>query len=70
MEVGYALNLDTEGQAVNATIYRQLVGSLIYLITTRPDISYSVGVISRFMQELKISHCNCCKKNSQILERC
>ncbi|GLJ07318.1 hypothetical protein SUGI_0064280 [Cryptomeria japonica] len=36
---------------VDATLYRQLVGSLIYLTHTRPDISFAVGMVSRFMQE-------------------
>ncbi|KAE8669328.1 tir-nbs resistance protein [Hibiscus syriacus] len=31
----------------DATMYRQLIGSLIYLTLTRPDISYAVGVMSR-----------------------
>ncbi|KAK3007585.1 hypothetical protein RJ639_013330 [Escallonia herrerae] len=31
----------------DATMYRQLVGSLIYLTLTRPDISYAIGVMSR-----------------------
>eukprot|EP00253_Pinus_taeda_P016950 PITA_16950 len=35
----------------DATKYRQLVGSLIYLTTTRPDISFVVGILSRFMQK-------------------
>eukprot|EP00253_Pinus_taeda_P009855 PITA_09855 len=30
----------------DATKYRQLIGSLIYLITTRPDISFAVGILS------------------------
>eukprot|EP00253_Pinus_taeda_P015412 PITA_15412 len=34
----------------DATKYRQLVGSLNYLATTRPDISFSVGILSGFMQ--------------------
>lgn len=40
----------------DATMYRQLVGSLIYLTLTRPDISYTVGVMSRYMQNPKKSH--------------
>ncbi|KAE8725578.1 PLAC8 family protein [Hibiscus syriacus] len=40
----------------DATIYRQLVGSLIYLTLTRSDISYAVGVMSRYMQNLKKPH--------------
>nr|XP_017221153.1 PREDICTED: uncharacterized mitochondrial protein AtMg00810-like [Daucus carota subsp. sativus] len=40
----------------DSSMYRQIVGSLIYLTITRPDISYSVGVISRYMQNPKKSH--------------
>nr|CAN79780.1 hypothetical protein VITISV_041885 [Vitis vinifera] len=40
----------------DATMYRQLVGSLLYLTLTRPDISYAVGVMSRYMQNPKKSH--------------
>ncbi|KAE8656488.1 Detected protein of unknown function [Hibiscus syriacus] len=40
----------------DATMYRQLVGSLIYLTLTRPDISYAVGVMTRYMQNPKKPH--------------
>ncbi|KAH9726925.1 hypothetical protein KPL70_008466 [Citrus sinensis] len=40
----------------DASMYRQLVGSLIYLTLTQPDISYAVGVMSRYMQNPKKSH--------------
>ena len=33
------------------TKYKKLVGSLIYLTTTRPDISFVVGILSRFMHQ-------------------
>ncbi|RDX77511.1 putative mitochondrial protein, partial [Mucuna pruriens] len=36
--------------------YRRLVGKLIYLIITRPDISFAVGVVSQFMQAPCIDH--------------
>ncbi|KAL0549968.1 hypothetical protein IC582_014463 [Cucumis melo] len=38
------------------TMYHRLVGSLIYLTLTRPDISYSVGVVSHYMQNSKKPH--------------
>ncbi|XP_076888418.1 uncharacterized protein LOC143538844 [Bidens hawaiensis] len=47
---------DEEGEPIDATEYRRIIGSLRYLTHTRPDLSYSVGVASRFMQEPKQSH--------------
>ncbi|KAK3006344.1 hypothetical protein RJ639_017493 [Escallonia herrerae] len=42
--------------------FRQLVGSLIYLTITRPEIAYSVGVVSQFMDKPQISHLNAAKR--------
>lgn len=47
---------DEGGQLVSASEYRCLVGSLRYLTHTRPDISYAVGVVSRFMEKPTIKH--------------
>ncbi|BBG94373.1 transposable element gene [Prunus dulcis] len=43
----------SESGAVNmdATEYKQLVGSLLYLTATRPDLMYAVGLISRYMEK-------------------
>ncbi|KOM28000.1 hypothetical protein LR48_Vigan477s002700 [Vigna angularis] len=38
--------------------YRRLVGKLIYLTITRPDLSYPVGVVSQFMQNPHVDHWN------------
>jgi hypothetical protein len=40
----------------DATLYRQLVGSLIYLTVTRPDISYAVHLVSQFMASPRSTH--------------
>ena len=50
------LDSDSDGKDVDATTFKQLVGSLRYLCNTRPDICYSVGMVSRFMSKPKWSH--------------
>eukprot|EP00253_Pinus_taeda_P022157 PITA_22157 len=52
----------------DATKYRQLVGSLIYLTTTRPDISFAVGILSRFMQKPCERHWSATKRVLRYLK--
>ena len=52
---------------VDITRYRQVIGKLIYLMTcTRPDISYSIGVLARFMQDPRELHWRCLKRILKI----
>lgn len=52
------LKLSKEGTTVlvDATEYRSLVGSLRYLVHTRPNISFAVGFVSRFMEKPRLEH--------------
>jgi hypothetical protein len=50
MEERLKLSRDSTAEEVDATQYRRLVGSLRYLAHTRPDLEFSVGYVSRFMQ--------------------
>ena len=34
---------------VDSTLYRQLIGSLLYLTHSRPDLSFSIGRVARYM---------------------
>ena len=52
----------------DATKYRQLVGSLNYLTTTRPDISFVVGILSRFMQKPCEGHWSAAKRVLRYLK--
>ena len=54
--LGTKLTKNGDEPAVNNTLYKQLVGSLMYLTTTRPDLMYVVSLISRFMESPKDSH--------------
>eukprot|EP00253_Pinus_taeda_P026487 PITA_26487 len=47
---GAKLSATCTSPEVDATLYRQLVGRLLYLTHNRSDISFDVGLIARFMQ--------------------
>jgi len=44
------------GHSINKEKYQRLVGRLIYLCHTRPDISYAVSVVSRYMHDPRSKH--------------
>ncbi|XP_058195078.1 secreted RxLR effector protein 161-like [Rhododendron vialii] len=55
IELNHHLSGDM-GEGTDKERYQRLVGRLIYLAHTRLDITYAVGVVSRFMHDPRISH--------------
>ena len=53
---GTTLSKDNEGTIVDATKFKQVVGSLMYLTVTRPDLMFGVSLLSRYMATPKASH--------------
>uniref|UniRef100_A0A251S554 Putative reverse transcriptase, RNA-dependent DNA polymerase n=1 Tax=Helianthus annuus TaxID=4232 RepID=A0A251S554_HELAN len=56
MEYGLRLSKQDMDDDVDSNLYRRLVGSLMYLTNTRPDIMFAVNKISQFMEQPKRSH--------------
>jgi hypothetical protein len=56
MEPRLKLSKDGSGEPVDSTEYRSIVGSLRYLVHTRPDITFVVGYVSRFMEAPTSEH--------------
>ncbi|KAG6478826.1 hypothetical protein ZIOFF_062270 [Zingiber officinale] len=56
MEPKTQLHKDLEGTPVDTTEYRRIIGCLRYLLHTRSDLSYSVGMTSRYMERPTIMH--------------
>ena len=56
MDAGLVLSKSGEDSSVEEKNYRRIIGCLRYFLHTRPDLSYSVGVLSRYMHSPKESH--------------
>jgi hypothetical protein len=51
MEAKLKLLVDTSLDLIDVTLYRQIIGSLMYLMNTRPDICFTVNTLSKFLVE-------------------
>ena len=60
MTTPMALNLnllsDASLELVDATMYCQMIGSLMYLMNTRPNIFFVVNTLSQFLTDLRHAH--------------
>jgi hypothetical protein len=56
MEARLKLSKASSNPPVDKTMYRSIVGSLRYLVHTRPDIAFAVGYVSRFMEAPTTEH--------------
>ena len=56
MPISIKLDQDEKGKSVDETVYRGMIGSLLYLTSSRPDIVHSVCLCARFQSSPKESH--------------
>ncbi|GJZ15714.1 putative ribonuclease H-like domain-containing protein [Tanacetum coccineum] len=63
-----ALAEDEDGEDVDIHLYRSMIGSLMYLTSSRPDIMFLVCACSRFQVQPKVSHLNAVKRIFRYLK--
>ncbi|XP_059638781.1 secreted RxLR effector protein 161-like [Cornus florida] len=56
MNTSSKLDRDSDPKKVNHFLYRSMIGSLLYLAATRPDISFSVGVYAKYQADPREQH--------------
>jgi hypothetical protein len=56
MDPNLKLSVESGELLSNLSIYQRLVGRLIYLTNTRPDLTFAVSVVSQFMHAPRMSH--------------
>jgi len=68
MPTNYYMDVDAAGVAVDKTKYRGLIGSLLYLTTSRPNIMFGVCLCARFQSNPKESHLKASKRILKYLK--
>ncbi|GJX46721.1 putative ribonuclease H-like domain-containing protein [Tanacetum coccineum] len=68
IETNKALLKDEEAEDVDVHLYRSMIGSLMYLTASRPDIMFAVCVCARFQVTLKVSHLHAVKRIFRYLK--
>ena len=68
IEVNHKLTLSEEEPRIDIKSYQKLIGKLLYLSHTRPDICYTVNVLSQFMHSPRNSHFQAAKRVLRYLK--
>ncbi|GJT85301.1 putative ribonuclease H-like domain-containing protein, partial [Tanacetum coccineum] len=68
MEPNKALIKDAKSEDVDVHLYRSMIGSLMYLTASRPDIMFAVCACARFQVTPKVSHLHAVKKIFRYLK--
>ncbi|GJU68187.1 putative ribonuclease H-like domain-containing protein [Tanacetum coccineum] len=68
IETNKALVKDEEAEAVDVHLYRSMIGSLMYLTASRPDITFVVCACARFQVTPKTSHIHVVKRIFRYLK--
>ena len=68
MITGCKLSQNDESPLVDTTLYRSMIGSLLYLTASRPDIMQAVGMVARYQANPKESHIAAVKRIFRYLK--
>nr|XP_018631637.1 secreted RxLR effector protein 161-like [Nicotiana tomentosiformis] len=60
--------MDEPGSPVNQIMYRGIIGSLLYLTASRPDIVFTMGLCARLQSNPKKSHLKAAKRIPRYLK--
>ena len=63
------LEKNKHDKSVDTKLYRGMIGSLLYLTASRPDIIFSVCMCARYQSNSKESHLNTVKRIFKYLKR-
>jgi hypothetical protein len=59
---------DEKGKATDPTMYKKMIGCLMYLLATRPDMTYSVCLAARYMERPTELHVAAVKRIMRYLK--
>ena len=62
MVAGSKVDMDENGERIDETFYKQIIGSLMYITTTRPDLQFAVSLLSRYMSRPTKLHLHAVKR--------
>lgn len=62
IETHVKLSKYENGVDVDQSLYRSMIGSMLYLTTSRPDITFVIGVCARYQAKPKVSYLNQVKR--------
>ncbi|GJU79392.1 putative ribonuclease H-like domain-containing protein [Tanacetum coccineum] len=68
IEAHKSLGKDEEGEDVDVHLYRSMIGCLMYLTASRPDIMFAVCLCARFQVTPKVSHMHAIKRIFRYLK--
>ncbi|GJX69985.1 putative ribonuclease H-like domain-containing protein [Tanacetum coccineum] len=68
IEAHKSLGKDEEGEDVDVHLYRSMIGCLMYLTASRPDIMFAVCLCARFQVTPKVSHLHAVKRIFRYLK--
>ena len=59
---------DASSESIDATMYHQMIGSLMYLMNTRPYIFFAMNTLRQFLTDLRHVHLTAAKHNLRYLK--